>query len=94
MNRRSGANANRGPGARPTIPSGLSRSLPILSQTRRYDRTWFRADLVAGVTVAALVIPKSPSVTDVLSRDGVIPALGEDHVHPDLCGPVADRIPE
>ena len=39
--------------------SGLARLLPVLQWGRQYNRSWLRADLVAGVTVAALVIPKS-----------------------------------
>ena len=33
--------------------------LPILGWVRHYDRSWLRADLVAGVTVAALIVPKN-----------------------------------
>ena len=39
--------------------AGVSRVLPIVRWGRDYDRSWLRADLIAGVTVAALVIPKS-----------------------------------
>ncbi len=39
--------------------SGLTRFLPIVGWLPLYDRTWLRPDVVAGVTVAALVIPKS-----------------------------------
>ena len=39
--------------------TGLSRFLPILRWGRRYDRSWLRSDLLAGLTVAALVVPKS-----------------------------------
>ena len=42
-----------------TRTSGLSRLMPILHWGRHYDRSWLRADLIAGLTVAALVIPKS-----------------------------------
>jgi SulP family sulfate permease len=42
-----------------TRPSGLARFLPILSWAPRYQRTWLRPDLIAGITVAALVVPKS-----------------------------------
>ena len=40
-------------------PSGLARILPILSWAPRYQRTWLRPDVIAGITVAALVVPKS-----------------------------------
>ena len=33
--------------------------VPIAAQLRSYDRAWLRADLVAGVTVAALIVPKN-----------------------------------
>ena len=45
------------PGA-PTT-TGLARFVPILDWGRTYDRAWLRGDLVAGLTVAALVVPKS-----------------------------------
>jgi SulP family sulfate permease len=35
------------------------RFLPILDQLRDYQRAWLRGDLVAGVVVAALIIPKN-----------------------------------
>ena len=36
-------------------PTGL----PIAGQLRSYDRAWLRGDLIAGVTVAALIVPKN-----------------------------------
>jgi len=36
-----------------------SRLLPIVGQLSSYDRSWLRGDLVAGVVVAALIIPKN-----------------------------------
>lgn len=35
------------------------RLLPIVGQLSSYDRSWLRGDLVAGVVVAALIIPKN-----------------------------------
>jgi SulP family sulfate permease len=35
------------------------RLLPIIGQLRTYDRSWLRGDLLAGVVVAALIIPKN-----------------------------------
>jgi sulfate permease, SulP family len=35
------------------------RLLPILGWLRTYDRHWLRGDLIAGVTVAALIVPKN-----------------------------------
>lgn len=42
-----------------TKPAGLGRFLPILQWGREYQREWLRADLIAGLAVAALVVPKS-----------------------------------
>ena len=35
------------------------RLLPILDWGPQYDRSWLRGDVVAGLTVAALVVPKA-----------------------------------
>jgi SulP family sulfate permease len=41
-------------------PQRARRSfLPIVGQLRSYDRAWLRGDLIAGVTVAALIVPKN-----------------------------------
>ena len=43
-------------------PGGARRSrglVPIVGWIRSYDRAWLRGDLVAGVTVAALIVPKN-----------------------------------
>lgn len=37
-------------------PTGL---VPIIHWLPRYQRAWLRGDLIAGLTVAALVVPKS-----------------------------------
>jgi SulP family sulfate permease len=39
--------------------SGIARFLPILQWAPSYQRSWLRPDLVAGIAVAALVVPKS-----------------------------------
>ncbi|GAA3870450.1 SulP family inorganic anion transporter [Leifsonia kafniensis] len=36
-----------------------ARLVPILGWIRSYDRRWLRGDLIAGVTVAALIVPKN-----------------------------------
>ncbi len=33
--------------------------VPLIGQIRSYDRSWLRGDLIAGVTVAALIVPKN-----------------------------------
>ncbi len=40
-------------------PGRLVRLLPIVGWLRTYDRAWLRGDLIAGVTVAALIVPKN-----------------------------------
>ena len=37
----------------------ITRLLPIVGWLRTYDRRWLRGDLIAGVTVAALIVPKN-----------------------------------
>ena len=37
----------------------IARWIPAVGWLRDYDRTWFRGDLVAGVTLAAYLVPKS-----------------------------------
>jgi SulP family sulfate permease len=43
----------------PKARSAGTGLLPILSWVRSYDRRWLRGDLIAGVTVAALIVPKN-----------------------------------
>jgi high affinity sulfate transporter 1 len=40
-------------------PTGLARVLPILSWAPQYQWSWLRPDVIAGVTVSALVVPKA-----------------------------------
>ena len=42
-----------------TSPGRLTRFVPILGWARRYDRHWLRGDLIAGVAVAAMIVPKN-----------------------------------
>src|SRR5512132_1476015 len=47
-------------GDAPTASAGDRwRLVPILGWIRSYDRGWLRGDLVAGVAVAALIVPKN-----------------------------------
>ena len=47
-------------GNTPTASAGDRwRLVPILGWIRSYDRRWLRGDLVAGVAVAALIVPKN-----------------------------------
>ena len=40
-------------------PHGLSRVLPILSWLPNYDRSWLKGDVIAGLSVWALMVPTS-----------------------------------
>ena len=40
-------------------PGRLVRLLPIVGWLRSYERSWLRGDVIAGVTVAALIVPKN-----------------------------------
>jgi sulfate permease, SulP family len=40
-------------------PGRLASRVPLIASLRSYDRSWLRGDLVAGVTVAALIVPKN-----------------------------------
>ena len=40
-------------------PSGLARVFPIISSAKQYKRAFLRPDLIAGVTVTALIVPKN-----------------------------------
>ena len=41
-----------------TTPSRVSRLLPILFWLPNYDRKWLRPDIIAGITVVALLVPE------------------------------------
>ena len=42
-----------------TSPRRLSRFVPILDWSRTYDRRWLRGDVLAGIAVAAMIVPKN-----------------------------------
>ena len=42
-----------------TTGDGRPTRVPIVGQLRSYQRMWLRGDLIAGVTVAALIVPKN-----------------------------------
>jgi SulP family sulfate permease len=52
---------------------GIGRWLPGLTIIRHYDRTWLRADMLAGVTVCALLIPQGMAYGELA---GVEPVAG------------------
>src|ERR1044071_4263990 len=42
-----------------TEPSTLARFIPSIAWLSRYQKPWLRADIIAGLTAAAVVIPKA-----------------------------------
>ena len=56
--------------------SGLARFVPILGWLPRYRREWLRPDVIAGLTVAALVVPKAlGDIFEMLRGRGIEPRL-------------------
>ena len=49
----------RAPGQGRSSGRSGPRLVPILGWLRSYDRRWLRGDLIAGMTVAALIVPKN-----------------------------------
>jgi len=47
------------PGARAGPGSTLARLVPIVDWLPRYERRWLRGDVVAGIAVTALIVPKN-----------------------------------
>ncbi len=45
--------------------TAVTRTIPILGWAPRYQRGWLRPDLIAGLTVAALVVPKALGYADI-----------------------------
>ena len=39
--------------------------IPAIAWLRAYDRAWLRADLVAGLTTAAVVVPQAMAYADI-----------------------------
>src|SRR3954462_2287050 len=51
--------------ASPRSARGLSRLLPVVEWLPRYQRRWLRGDIVAGIAVTALVVPKNLGYADI-----------------------------
>jgi len=66
--------------AAPTGPTSLAtRLFPLLGQLRSYDRSWLRGDVIAGVTVAALIVPKNlgyAGIAGIPLQNGLYAAAG------------------
>ena len=52
-------------------PSRLARYAPGLAQLRRYDRSWLRADLVAGLVLAAILVPQGMAYAELAGLPAV-----------------------
>ena len=50
---------NQSAPAKADEPHGLSRVLPIISWLPNYDRSWLKGDMIAGLSVWALMVPTS-----------------------------------
>ena len=59
--------------AAPLLPDlTLARLLPGLDGLRRYERAWLRGDVLAGVTVAAYLVPQVMGYAQVAGLDPVV----------------------
>lgn len=58
---------------RVTGPTGVARFVPILHWSRNYPRPLFRGDLVAGLTVAVMLVPQAMAYANLA---GMPPATG------------------
>ena len=61
------ARADVNESARATRGNRVARLLPIVGWARQYDRSWLRSDVIAGVTVTALVVPKNLGYAEIAS---------------------------
>src|SRR5690242_13612967 len=52
-------------------PSRLTRYAPGLAQLRRYDRSWLRDDLVAGLVLAAILVPQGMAYAELAGLPAV-----------------------
>src|SRR6478736_4731201 len=48
-----------GGAAAPAAPRRWTGILPILDWLPRYDRSWLRNDIIAGIAVTAMIVPKN-----------------------------------
>ena len=51
-------------------PLGAARFLPILDWLPSYEKKWWRPDLIAGLTVWALLIPEATTNSVAMPRTG------------------------
>ena len=55
-----------------TWVAGVARRLPGIEQARGYERPWLRWDLLAGVTVAAYLVPQCMAYGVLAGLDPVV----------------------
>src|ERR1700743_174314 len=63
--------------ARPGPARDRWRFVPMVGWIRSYERRWLRGDLIAGVTVAALIVPKNlgyAGIAGIPLQNGLYPA--------------------
>ena len=61
----------------PASPASLTRRyLPGIWVLRRYQRTWLRGDLLAGVTVAAYLVPQVMAYAEVAGLPAIAGLCG------------------
>jgi SulP family sulfate permease len=56
-------------------PRGLSHYIPILKWLPRYDRSWFSADVIAGLSVWALLVPQGIAYASIAGVPAQLGAL-------------------
>src|SRR4026209_1224662 len=73
-------------GTRAPAPPGVVAGLvPIVGWVGAYDRRWLRGDLIAGVAVAALIVPKNlgyAGIAGIPLQNGAYAAAAGAHPYP------------
>jgi MFS superfamily sulfate permease-like transporter len=64
------------------VPAGRLDAIPLVALVRGYQRTWLNRDLLAALTVWALLVPQKKPLRDFLERTGLLDEIGRDHVYP------------
>jgi len=69
-------------------PRGLARVVPAVGWLPRYDRRWLRGDVMAGIAVTALVVPKNlgyAGIAGVPLQNGLYAAAAGAIIYPLFC---------
>ena len=59
------------PAAVPARPTGIARHVPGLQLLRTYERSWLRSDLVAGIVLAAILVPQGMAYAELAGLPAV-----------------------